>query len=108
MVALLLQMMLEEGGHEVVPVSTPQEALRCLLAEANRLSLLVTDINLQADMTGYDVAAAARRQRPDLPVIYVSGDSGYRWKDEGVAGSRLIPKPFCEDELLTEVASLVG
>lgn len=52
---------------QIVPDGT--EALRAL--EASTPTLLITDVDL-GDISGYDVATAARRAAPNLPVIIIS------------------------------------
>jgi hypothetical protein len=45
--------------------------------------------------------------RPDLPVIYISGDSAPDWKTEGVASSLMLAKPFTAGQILDAVAQVV-
>jgi len=97
LVALLLEMMLEDADLTARVVTTPYEALD-LLMSGEVVNVLVTDINLETDMDGLQLARVARTERPDLKVLYVSGDSGHRWEAEGVPGSRLLPKPFSRDQ----------
>jgi signal transduction histidine kinase/DNA-binding response OmpR family regulator len=58
-------------GHEVVAASDGRRAL-ALLAAGEPVDLVLTDLGMP-DMTGWDLARAVTRQRPDLPVALVTG-----------------------------------
>jgi CheY-like chemotaxis protein len=64
---------LQQEGWIVLEADTGVGALK-LLRETNTIDLLVTDIRLADDMTGWDVAEAVRASRPKIPVIYTSGN----------------------------------
>jgi CheY-like chemotaxis protein len=68
--AQLLQAFLELQGHQVW-TTTEGAAAVTLLAERT-FDLLLTDLGMP-EMSGWDVAREARRIRPDLPVLMVSG-----------------------------------
>lgn len=57
-------------GHDVMEAGSGREALRLLVDGA--FDLVVTDINMP-DLDGIELILAVREQRPDLPVIAVSG-----------------------------------
>lgn len=59
-------------GASLVAASTASAAAE-LLRSRRDFDLLITDIVLPGGLNGFDLAALAREQRPDLPVIYVSG-----------------------------------
>ena len=85
---------LEEAGYRVLSAMTGEEAL-ALLEGAEPIDLLFTDIRLPGLIDGWHLAEAARRLRPDLPVIYASGytvqqprRSGERLPDEALPALR--------------------
>lgn len=59
---------LEAAGAEVGPCQRPRDALTALRSDPDSWSLLITDFNMPG-MTGAGLSAAARRIRPDLPVL---------------------------------------
>jgi len=92
--------MLGDIGFTVVEAPSGEAAMQ-LLAEGMRPDILITD-HLMPGMNGTDLAYAARAERPDLPVLIVSGYSG----DVGVA--RDLPrltKPFRRGELAAAIAA---
>lgn len=64
---------LEEAGWAVLEASTGEGAVE-QLRNGFDIDLLVTDIQLAGQLSGWDVAKAAREVRPDFPVIYTSGN----------------------------------
>jgi CheY-like chemotaxis protein len=74
---LLRQAMASEmrnAGWRVLEASTGEAALS-LPDTAGQIDLVVTDIRLAGEMTGWDVAQGFRSRFSDLPVVYVSGNS---------------------------------
>ena len=65
-------------------------------------------MNLGGELTGWDVARAAREQFPTLPVVYVTGDSAHEWAAHGVPNSILLSKPFVEAQIVNAVATLLN
>jgi hypothetical protein len=76
-----------------------------VLLESNTVDLLVTDIGLADDVTGWDVAEAFRTSRPMAPVIYASG--GPNNDARQVPGSVSLSKPVVISRLLGACRSLV-
>ncbi|MEY9783148.1 CheY-like chemotaxis protein [Sinorhizobium fredii] len=66
---------LTEVGFDVVAVSTGGEAIARLNAEDSSIRGLITDIRFHESPDGWDVARHAREIDPEMPVVYVSGDS---------------------------------
>jgi CheY-like chemotaxis protein len=83
---------------------TGDGALKVLL-ETNAVDLLVTDIGLADDVTGWDVAEAFRTSRPMAPVIYASG--GPNNDARQVPGIVFLSKPVGISRLLGACRSLV-
>lgn len=93
--ALLLDVLtaeLEDYHYRVLQAPTGEAALSILRDNFDAIDLLVTDIRLPGPADGWTVAEEARRLRPDLPVIYVTGYAAQSQRE--VPGSILIPKPY--------------
>ncbi|HEX4111628.1 MAG TPA: response regulator [Stellaceae bacterium] len=59
-------------GHRVIEAADGAEALAAL-AVAPEIELLFSDVAMPNGMTGYELAAAARKQRPGLKILLTSG-----------------------------------
>ena len=94
---------LRQAGYEVIEASNGREALSLL--DEHSPDLLVTDISLPGDSSGWEVANHGRYRNPDLGVIYASGFPQER--DREVPRSRHLTKPFKVGQLIaaaTEIA----
>lgn len=94
---------LSDAGFTVLEAENAEAALG-LVAAHDDLAVLLTDINLPG-ADGFALARAARRLRPDLPVVYASGR--YREADPSRAlpDAVFLAKPF---SLSSAVATLEG
>ncbi|HEY5410758.1 MAG TPA: response regulator [Caulobacteraceae bacterium] len=108
LIAALVEAVLAEAGYEVLVAATGREALTLLASPVQALSGLITDINLGTGPTGWDVADRARQLQPDVPVIYLTGDSEHQWRTRGGERSVLIAKPFRVEEVVSALASLIN
>lgn len=95
-------------GFETVCVQTDKQAYQALRRDTD-FACMVVDVNLGTGTTGYDVARYARQIAPQVPVIYVSGQTSEdSFRANGVPGSLFLPKPFTATELLERLRMLVG
>ena len=81
-------------GYRVLAVESGPAALP-LLRSSPSVNLLLTDVVMPGGMSGPQLAAAARRLRPDLPVLLMSGYSGALPGEPGALSDLpLLRKPF--------------
>ena len=100
---------LTDGGFETTIASSGEEAMNLLDAASPEFRALVTDINLGKDTRdGWAVARHARQNKPDLPIVYMTGDSADEWPSKGVPNSILLTKPFAPAQLVTAVSQLLN
>jgi CheY-like chemotaxis protein len=105
----LMQVILEDGGHQVTVASDGPKAMAILEEHLPKFSALVTDIDLMNDaITGWDIAKRAREMNPDLPVIYTTGASGNEWASRGEPNSVLLTKPFAPAQLAAAISQLLN
>lgn len=102
----LVSSALSTGGYSVSTASGGSEAIEAL--ETSYFSALVTDIKLADTTSGWQVAHHARKTNPSIAVIYTSGDSAGEYAAEGVPDSTFIQKPFVEDQITTELSTLLN
>ncbi|AJA09194.1 sensor/response regulator hybrid [Sphingopyxis fribergensis] len=87
--------LIEDLGHVVIEANSGEEALE-QLASRRDISMMITD-QAMPQMTGSELIAHARSQRPDLPIILATG-YGETPSDIGPAVLRL-GKPFGQSDL---------
>ena len=71
-VRCVLQMMLEQEGHEILSAESGVAALE-LFAKADKVDLLMTDIVMPSSVQGYELAQRLCAIDEKLPVIFLSG-----------------------------------
>jgi two-component system, cell cycle sensor histidine kinase and response regulator CckA len=94
------RLVLERLGHEVVATTDVAAALEILRSDGNALDVVLTDA-VMPGQSGLDLAAILHAERPDLPVILMSG-----YTEEAVSGGRalehgivFVEKPFTREAI---------
>jgi CheY-like chemotaxis protein len=85
------------AGYEVLEASNAHEAFG-YLQHQRQIDVVITDIQLGDDLTGWDVAEKFRAERPNIPIVYTSGTSGDRRRS--VPGSVFFRKPYRSWDIL--------
>lgn len=98
--------MLETAGYEILEAGSGDSALNCLERERGRIVLMIADIAMPG-MNGIDLAHAAQRLRPDLPVLFVTGFAGAALPVEEFGPDLLLRKPFRAAELIARVGAVL-
>lgn len=107
-VLVFFEIALEWQGLQVVSARSAGEALNILGSGFPPVAALVCDIRLGEGLDGWEIARCARDITPDLPIVYVTGDSAGQFDNEGVPHSRLLQKPFKSDVLVEAVTGLLA
>lgn len=110
---ILIQSLLNEafndGGFAAKITGSGEDAIQLLNAPEPKYRALVTDVNLgHGKLDGWQVARHARVVDPEIPIVYMTGDSAADWSSKGVPNSILITKPFAPAQILTAVSQLMN
>ena len=78
-------------------------------AASLRIRLLFTDVGLPGGMNGRQLADQARRQRPELLVLFTTGYARNAIVHGGILdpGTHLLPKPFTHGALAAKIRALL-
>lgn len=100
---------LRDLGYEVLEAGDSDAGWE-ILATADRIDLLCTDIMMPGTMDGFQLAQKARRRRPDLRLVYMSGypDKALETAKPANGNVPYIAKPFSGRELAEGVARAMG
>ena len=100
MIAMMLQLVLQDIGYQVTFSCNSLEALARIEQDPHSLDLLITDMTMP-NLTGFELAKKALNIRPDLPIIICTGFSELLNKEEALAlGIRgYLMKPVSLSEL---------
>ena len=76
------------------------------LLACSEVHVLLTDIQLAGAMNGWEVAHAVRLARPELPVIYASGNTPD--PSQQVGGSLFFNKPYDPTDVVAACHQLIA
>jgi CheY-like chemotaxis protein len=77
-----------------------------LIQSRDDISIVVSDV-LMPNLSGPDMVKAAKSNNPDLPIIFMSGDTGC-YDAPDFAGHTLLCKPFTLPALADAVEAALG
>jgi CheY-like chemotaxis protein len=96
---------LKNQGHTVLTAKDAHEAWQIWRSHRHSISLVLTDINLPGDASGFDLGRAILGDDPTLPLIFSSGYCpdilGHTTSLQ--LGINYLPKPFDVLDLLNAV-----
>lgn len=87
--------LLHRQGFEVREASSGDEALTWIIQHPDSIDLLISDVRMPG-MNGFELALAARAERPQLPVLLISGyvDDDTLHERIDAQGLTMMEKPF--------------
>ncbi len=95
-------------GYSVISAASGEAALDAARRHEGALDLVITDVVLPG-MSGNEMARRLARDRPDVPVLFVSGYAEHHLTREGVLGPevRFLEKPFTPRQLAERVREVL-
>jgi two-component system, chemotaxis family, chemotaxis protein CheY len=106
----VITLALEQAGHSVLRCENGRKAIEFLAHE--HADLLITDI-VMPEMDGVETVRAARRMKPDLPIVAISGGGSFDPQDylgiaQAFGANAVLPKPFRPADLVAKVTALLA
>jgi two-component system, cell cycle sensor histidine kinase and response regulator CckA len=91
-------------GYTVAEAASGEEALKLLDGQGMNVDIMVSDV-IMPGLDGPAWVREARRTRPDVKVIFMSGyaEEAFAGGEPGIAGAAFLPKPFTLNELTQKV-----
>ncbi|MDY0747645.1 PAS domain S-box protein [Paucibacter sp. R3-3] len=107
-IRILASEVLVDAGYRVLAAHDGASALS-LLQATTRVDLMITDVGLPGGMNGRQIADAARLQRPDLKVLFITGYAANAAVGNGFLepGMEVMTKPFEFIALVNKVRQLL-
>jgi DNA-binding NtrC family response regulator len=84
--------MLSDAGFRVFEATNAEEVIDILRAEASRIDVLFTDVNMPGPINGMELAHFVRRHWPRIALLVTSGKVPAA--AERPLGSRFLQKPY--------------
>jgi DNA-binding response OmpR family regulator len=104
-ILLTLKAILEIHGFEIETAASGEEAIAKL--QAGSYHMVITDMKMEHEKSGYEVIRAARETAYDPAVAILTAFPmlGSEWKKEGAQS--LLVKPMNTDDLLRQIDALL-
>jgi signal transduction histidine kinase len=108
-IRMVIADVLSDLGYTVLEAGDGRSGLKILEA-GTLIDLLVTDVGLPGGMNGRQLADAARKRRPNLSVLFVTGYAENSPIGSGLAaqGMHLMRKPFTLEALAARIQGIIG
>lgn len=105
----IIDELLDDLGYTVIGAADGAAGIKVLQSGA-RIDLLITDVGLPNGMNGRQVADEARRLRPGLKVLFITGFAENAAVGNGhlQSGMELLTKPFTLEAFSTKVAVMLN
>ena len=107
-IALVMQDVFQDAGHEVVLAGHAADAVLLLSQNLGRITCVVTDVHLPGELTGVDLAEHVREHYPAIPVVVATGRPDVvkpEWCQRH--GIPLLVKPYPLETLVGTVEGLL-
>jgi len=104
----LVSAVLRRHGFSIIEAANGREALKAL-AGRNDVNLVISDV-LMPELGGRELARKLKRDRPEMPVLFISGYTNQELANEGGsldADATFLAKPFSSQQLLGAVSTLL-
>lgn len=97
---------LANKGYEVLEADCGEAGLEVMEEHGDRVDIIVTDV-IMPETDGPTMAKKILETRPELPVIFVSGYTEDRFKEEIGDNAHFLPKPFTLQQLAAKVKEVL-
>jgi two-component system cell cycle sensor histidine kinase/response regulator CckA len=100
---------LQSQGYRVIEAASGEDAIDLIRCHDGRIDVLLTDV-VMPGIDGFTLARLARRDRPDLQTIVMSGytEDSLTADSEKARGIHFLQKPFTLAELTVKVSQLAA
>lgn len=107
-VRLLICEVLSDLSYKTIQFADADPAVRYLAGEAP-IDIMVSDVGLPS-MNGRQLAEVARRHRPELPILFVTGYAENAATKASFIGTNMdmISKPFAVEKLAAKISELMA
>ena len=108
-IRMVIADVLSDLGYTVLEAGDGHSALKILEA-GTLIDLLITDVGLPGGTNGRQLADAARLQRPDLKVLFITGyaESAAVRNGQMEQGMQVMTKPFALVALAAKIQGILG
>ncbi|MGC3939299.1 transporter substrate-binding domain-containing protein [Roseobacter sp. EG26] len=104
---VMMQNVLEDLGYQILLAQSGEQALT-LVDAGSQFDLLLTDVVMPGSIGGFELARQLRERRPEVPVLYTSGYTGFTATEMGEVQAPLLQKPAPPAELAEAISKALA
>lgn len=97
---------LRECGYRVIE-GVDAKDVREIIQSDTQIGVLLAEVHLAGDSSGFELAQELRQTRPEIAVILVSGVNNVVEKASDLCGRGPLKKPYRPEEILRRIQVLV-
>ena len=97
---------LSNKGYQVLEADCGESALELMAEHGSHIDIIVTDV-IMPEIDGPTMAKKVLENHPDMPIIFVSGYTEDRFKEEIGENAHFLPKPFTLQQLAAKVKEVL-
>lgn len=97
---------LQNKGYEVFEANSGENALELLATDKPKIDLMVSDV-MMPGMDGIELGKRVREHYPNLTIIFMSGYTEDKFKDDMGPGIHFLAKPFTLKQLAEKVKDVL-
>jgi len=97
---------LRDCGFHPLAVASGDEAVR-LIARGVAIDLVFSDVRMPGELDGYGLAHWILENRPDLPILLVTGDLGKANAAAEFGGAEVLSKPYEFDVAARKIRDMI-
>jgi two-component system cell cycle sensor histidine kinase/response regulator CckA len=97
---------LRQVGFSVLEAADGKEALSIVQRVHGSVDILVTDVGMP-HMTGIGLVRLVKTDFPEMPVVYISGESLREGLHNPRAHIAFVPKPFAHQTILDAISTVI-
>jgi len=98
---------LANKGYNVLEAENGENALEVMNDHHGDIDIIVTDV-IMPEMDGPTMAKEVIKKHPNMPIIFVSGYTEDRFKEEIGDNAYFLPKPFSLEQLAVKVKEVLN
>jgi CheY-like chemotaxis protein len=98
---------LKELGYKTIQAASGRAAIDMIEA-GTQADLILTDIVMPGGVGGFELARLARATLPNVPVIYMSGYTGFTEEEMGDVVAPLLPKPSSPSAISAKIKEVLS
>ncbi len=101
---MMMDMLVHSLGYRIKRASASDEVLK-MIEIGEHFDLMITDVIMPGGLDGFELAREVRSRLPGIPILYMSGYTGYTESDMADVIAPMLEKPCPADKLANAIHS---